>query len=115
MRTDSHKNPTAFTTDMAHQAGLVLGVDYEVGDAFPGNPVLKTARLLGDPIAITVKVINAVGFHTKTGLNRWTYISLPGFVWSALNFNEKRDVIGYMYQHEGGTAMVSLFPHYGLS
>jgi hypothetical protein len=113
MRTDSHNNPAAFTTDIAEQAGLVYGVDYTAGDAFPGNPALHTARLAGDPVQLTIRVIDAIGFYTKTGGQRWVYIGIPKFVWDALEPPEKRDVIGFMYGHEGGVTMRPLFPNYG--
>jgi hypothetical protein len=113
MRTDEHRNPAAFTVDIARQAGLILGTDYEIGASFPGSTTLHTAKLLGDPVALTIKVIDKIGFYTKSGLPRWTYISLPSFVWRLLTADEKRDVIGFMYQHEGGSALVSLFPKYG--
>ncbi len=117
MRTDDHNNPTAFTTDIARIAGLVLGTDYEQGAPFTmqgvGFGTLFTARLLGDPIEITKRVIDKLGFRTAHNLQRWTYISLPRFVWSGLTDAEKLDVIGFMYQQEGGTAMRNLFPNYG--
>jgi hypothetical protein len=112
MRTDANNNPAAITTDIAKQGGLLLGTDYAVGTVFPMNPNLFTARILGDPIALTIRVIDAIGFYTKAGAGRWTYIALPKFVWSALTPEEKRDVIGYMYRQEGGVAMRLLFPNY---
>ena len=33
-RTDRNNNPTAFTTSVAAEAGLILGTDYAVGDPF---------------------------------------------------------------------------------
>lgn len=114
MRTDDHNNPTAFTTDIAVRAGLDLGVDYTRGSPFAaGETTLFTARLLGDPIAITIRVIDAIGFYTKSGHQRWVYIAMPRFIWDALNFEQKRDVIGFMYRHEGGNALLALFPNYG--
>ena len=119
MRTDENNNPAAFTTDIAQQAGLHLGVDYEQGAQFAvrmpdGHQVFYyTAKILGDPIAITIRVIDAIGYYTRAGSPRWTYIALPKFVWDSLSADEKRDVIGFHYQHEGGTAMRGLFPNYG--
>lgn len=113
MRTDQDLNPTAFTTDIARQAGLVLGVHYIGGSAFPPPSTLTTAKLLGDPVAITIRVIDAVGYYTRDGEQRWDYISIPKFVWLSLSPEAKRDVIGWMYEREGGTAMRSLFPNYG--
>jgi hypothetical protein len=114
MRTDDNNNPTAFTTDLAKQAGLVRGQDYFVGSPFAFNGgIYYTAKLIGDPIEITIRLIDAVGYYTAIGQQRWTYIALPKFVWNALTPEEKRDVIGFHYQHEGGTAMRGLFPNYG--
>jgi hypothetical protein len=115
MRTDDNNNPTALTTDLARQAGLKLGVDYVDGSPFPAPSTLKTAKLLGDPVAVTIRVIDAVGYFTRSGEPRWVYIALPKFVWDALSQDQKRDVIGYHYQHEGGSMMKKLFPNYGRS
>ncbi len=116
MRTDANNNPTAFDTEVAHQAGLILGTDYAIGDPFLANGrIFHTARLLGDPITITVRVINAISFYTHPGAERWVYIGMPKFIWTALSSDQQRDVIGFMYQHEGGTAMRHLFPNYGQS
>lgn len=131
MRTDSHNNPTAMTTAIAHEGGLVLGTDYTQGDSFkvPGG-VLYTARLIGDPIALTIKVIDDIGFYTLAGAQRWTYIGAPRFWWNSLPDTgplggvllqgatgpitfSKRDVIGFMYAREAGVAMRHLFPNYG--
>lgn len=111
MRTDRHNNPAAFTVDIARQAGLVEGVDYVRGDAFPDNPNLFTAKLLGNPIETTIRVINKIGFMTQSGQNRWTYTdTIPGANnkdWNKLGFQEKAQVIKDMYRHEGGNG--SLF------
>ena len=113
MRTDDNDNPAAFTDDIARQANLVYGVDYVPGTPFPAPSPLVTAKLLGDPVAITIRVIDAIGYYTHAGAPRWTYIALPTFVWAALSDDQRRDVIGFHYQHEGGTAMRGLFPNYG--
>ncbi len=115
MRTDANNNPAAFTTDIAKQAGLILNVDYCAGDPFPAPSTLVTAKLLGDPIKTTIRVIDAIGYRTKSGAPRWTYICLPKFVWNSLTPDQKRDVVGYHYQNEGGTDMRGLFPNYGVS
>src|SRR6185369_10154793 len=110
MRTDEHNNPTAFTTDIAKLAGLIEGVDYERGRPFQvGTATYYTAKLLLDPIATTLRVIDAIGFYTKAGGQRWIYIGIPKFIWDALDHATKVKVIGFMYQHEGGTAMKPLF------
>ncbi len=115
-RTDGHNNPTAFTTDVAKEAGLVLGLDYTKGDSFSVQVstfaaiTLFTARLIGDPIALTIRVIDAVGFYTRIGSQRWGYIGMPADVWSFyLSPEAKAAVIGGMYEREGGTAMLPLF------
>lgn len=112
MRTDDNRNPAAFTTDLARQAGLVLGTDYVDGTPFLLPSTLKTAKLLGDPVEITIRLINAVGYYTRQGNARWAYIAMPSFVWEALNEEQKRNVVGFHYAHEGGTAMWDLFPGY---
>jgi hypothetical protein len=108
MRTDAHRNPTAFTTDLAKQAGLVEGKDYTVGEAFAEGR-MHTARLLGDPVQLTIRVIDSVGFYTKMGHQRWSYIAMPTFVWDDLEPVLQKRVIGYMYSREGGTEMKELF------
>jgi hypothetical protein len=110
-RTDRHNNPTAFTTDVAKTAGLTLGVDYVDGDPFPNNPNLRTAKLVGDPIAQTIKVIDRIGFTTQAGQPRWTYTnSIPQTKnWSNLSYDQKKQVVAQMYQHEGGTALKQYF------
>lgn len=120
MRTDANNNPTAFTTDIAAQAGLKLGEDYVQGDPFKeGSATLYTAKLLGDPILTTERVISAIGFYAHSGGQRWTYIGLPKFLWDAIDpikglvLPSQRDVIGFMYQREGGVEMRGLFPNYG--
>ena len=113
MRTDDNNNPTAFTTDLARQAGLVPGTDYVNGTPFGAPSTLVTAKLLGNPIPITIRVLDAVGYYTKQGLQRWPYIAIPRFVWDTLGDGQKRDVIGFQYQREGGQAMRNLFPNYG--
>lgn len=125
-RTDSHNNPTAFTTDVAAEAKLKLHLDYEIGDPFtvnfsmsatPDRPeaTYHTARLLRDPIAITIQVIDTLSFMTQHGtpISRWGYITMPAFLWHELSAPQKRDVIGWMYQREGGITMRHLFPNYG--
>lgn len=116
LRTDSHNNPAAFTVDIAKQAGLTQGVDYQIGDPFTASGhIFYTARLLGDPIAITIRVIDKIGYFTQGGNPRWIYIALPKFIWNALTKDEKRDVVGFHYMHEAGTEMRHLFPNYGQS
>lgn len=108
-RTDRHNNPAAIITDVAAAGGLVLGVDYEVGDKFPDPSNLHTARLLGDPVQLTIRVIDKISYYTKDGRQRWTYIAIPKFVWDGLDPATKKKVIGFHYQHEGGETMKSLF------
>ncbi len=107
-RTDRHNNPTAFTTDIAKQAGLKLGVDYEKGDSF-GNGKFNTAKIIGDPIDKTIDVINKVGFQTSSGSPRWSYIDMPKSQWDQMDYGEKKHIIGSMYQQEGGNQLSQLF------
>ncbi len=110
MRTDRHNNPTAFTTDIAKLAGLKEGVDYTKGDSF-SNGKYFTAKLLGDPVAATIKVIDKIGFKTSSGGNRWSYTdSIPDTKrWNSLTYEQKKKVVAQMYQHEGGSALRKIF------
>jgi hypothetical protein len=109
MRTDENLNPTAFTTDIAKEAGLALDVDYEPGTPFPGTSTLVTAKLLKDPVATTIQVIDKLSFYTAHGGQRWIYIGIPPLIWKALSNLQKTYVIWFMYQHEGGTEMADYF------
>jgi hypothetical protein len=108
MRTDRHNNPAAFTTDVARVAGLVKGVDYEVGDPFDEGRY-HTARLLKDPVGTTIKVIDKIGFQTQSGNPRWSYINIPKAEWDAMSFDKKKATIKKMYGHEGGSQLKNLF------
>ena len=122
-RTDIHNNPAAFTTDIAKQAGLVEGVDYVKGNPFPDSKTFFTAKLLRNPVELTILVINRIGFYTKAGSIRWTYTpdliaemekmtgrtGSANDLWSTLDISQKRHMIGVMYHHEGGTEMKALF------
>lgn len=104
-RTDRHNNPTAFVTGLAKQAGLIEGVDYVPGDKFPnGNGI--TARLLGDPIDLTVRVLDKVGFYTQGGKQRWTHTAMSKEAWDSLTIKQKKDIVMQMYQREGGTGIL---------
>src|SRR5579872_6547208 len=112
MRTDNNRNPTAMTTDVAQTGGLVQHLDYEQGDPFPipieGQQtfvILHTAKLLGDPVALTIRVIDKAGFYTHLGQQRWSYIAMPSWIWALLSIEEKTRIIGSMYKREGGSAM----------
>lgn len=109
-RTDRNRNPAAFTTDIAKQAGLVLGTDYVQGDSFTVDGwFFFTAKLLGDPVALTIQVIDKVGWQTHTGGPRWTYMDCVNSVWLKLAPEDKAKLIGLMYRHEGGTELKPLF------
>ena len=108
-RADRHNNPAAITTDVAKQGGLVEGTDYVAGDPFPAPSTLVTAKLLGDPIQLTIRVIDKIGYYTKAGTPRWTYVSMPQFVWDTLEPPVKKKVIAFHYQHEVGTELKGLF------
>lgn len=105
MRTDRHSNPTAFTTDIARQAGLKEGTDYVTGDAFGKNGENHTAKLLGDPIDTTIRVIDKIGFKTQSGASRWAYtdkLGLDDAKWAKMDKAQKTEAIKGMYAQEGG-------------
>jgi hypothetical protein len=112
MRTDRHNNPTAMTTDVARNGGLVEGVDYVKGDPFTteSGQVLYTAKLLGDPVETTIKAIDNMSFTTQSGKNRWNYTqNIPGAnnqEWPNLSQAEKANVIKQMYKYEGGNGSI---------
>ncbi len=84
------------------------GGEFVNGDPFPTGPLI-TAKLIGDPIALTIRVLDKVGYFTRAGTARWTYIDMPKFVWDMLTNEQKRIVIHFHYVHEGGTTMLALF------
>jgi hypothetical protein len=108
LRTDRHNNPTAFTIDVAAQAGLVLGIDYKQGDPFQdaGGRTLYTAKLLKDPVQTTIDVIDNIGFYTASGKPRWSYIDIipEAKNWNNLTNAQKTTVIDRMYEIENKTA-----------
>jgi len=109
-RTDRNNNPTAMIEQMAAEGGLVFGTDYVQGDPFEsGSQTFYTAKLIGDPIALTIKVIDKLGFYTSPPHARWTYIAIPYDLWMTLTGIQKQYVIGFMYGQEGGTEMKGLF------
>lgn len=109
-RTDRHNNPTAFTTDIAKQADLKLGKDYAFGEAFRVNErQLYTAKLLHSPLDLTIQVIDKIGFRTKAGSKRWSYIDFPNEDWAKLGRAGKVEIIHLMYKFEGGKELEHLF------
>lgn len=104
-RTDVHNNPTALITDLAKEAGLKEGIDYTVGKPFTtssGNQ-LFTANLLGDSIAQTIKIIDAVGFTTSSGKPRWSYIDpSTNEQWKNMTTEQKAAFIAEMKKFEDG-------------
>jgi hypothetical protein len=109
-RTDRNNNPAAITTDIAKQGGLVEGTDYVQGDPFTVGPnTYFTAKLIGDPVQLTIRVIDRIGYYTRLGQQRWSYVGIPQFVWNSLDPPMKKKVIGFHYKNEGGTEMLQLF------
>lgn len=106
MRTDRHNNPTAFTTSVAKLAGLRPGVDYVAGDSFKGG---VTARLLGNPVDTTIRVIDKIGFYTSSGKQRWNHTAMSKSQWNKLSYNQKKQVINKMYKSEGGSQLRQYF------
>ncbi len=115
-RTDRNNNPIAFTVNIAEQAGLKVGVDYVQGDPFfDGGHQYFTAKLLGDPVTLSIHVIDELSFYTQSGQPRWIYIAMPNFVWKSLDNDMKKLVVGFMYHKEGGSVMSGLFvKHLGI-
>lgn len=107
-RTDRNNNPTAFTTAIARQAGLTEGIDFIVGESFD-NDKQFTAKLLGDPIAITLRVIDKIGFVTKEGKPRWVYINIFSLLWRTFSQEQRKLTVHEMYKNEGGTELEKLF------
>jgi hypothetical protein len=111
-RTDRNNNPTAMTTQVAQEAGLKEGVDYVQGDSFGTEPhVYYTAKLIGNPITQTIRVINKLGFHVGTDpyRPRWTYINIPFDLWKSFSVAQQIQTIHFMYRCEGGTELAGLF------
>jgi len=109
-RTDRNNNPTAMTTDAAASMGLKLGVDYTQGDSFKsGNSTLYTAKIIGDPVATTIKAIDNGSFYTASGKPRWDYIAMSQSDWNKMSTAQKTATVKKMYQQEGGTALAYAF------
>lgn len=112
-RTDRNNNPTAMTTDVAKSLGLIEGQDYIVGDKFPGNSNLYTAKIVGDPIETTIKGLdNAAStgkgaFRTQSGKPRWSYIDMTDAQWNAMTPEEKKATVISMYKNEGGSGTLA--------
>lgn len=109
-RGDRHNNPLAFTTDVAKQAGLTPGIDYEVGDKFTGTDgkLYNTAKIIGDPVSATMKVIDKVGFYTSDGRRRWKHTAMTKNKWDSLPYERKVQVIQEMERQEGGSLLNSM-------
>ena len=114
MRTERNNNPTAMTTDVAKMLWGVLWVDYEIWDAFTtaGGSVLYTAKLIGDPIETTIRLIdrwiaNGIDpFYRANWQGRWSYISkiwITKEKWLNMSPSEKADIIAQMLKHEWGS------------
>ena len=102
LRTDRHNNPTALTVALAKQAGLVAGVDYEVGEPFTDEAgrTYRTARFLGNAYEGTTKLIDRVGFHTQAGKPRWLGTEYTDEEWRGFSTARKHDIISQMSQIE---------------
>lgn len=112
-RTDRNNNPTAMTTDVARSLGLVEGRDYIVGDKFPGNSNLYTAKIIGDPIQVTIKGLDNAAqtgkgaFRTAGGKPRWSYINMSDQEWLSKTPEQKAETVKTMYQREGGSGQLA--------
>jgi len=112
-RTDRNNNPTAMTTDVARSLGLIEGQDYIVGDKFPGNSSLYTAKLIGDPIETTIRGLDNAAqsglgaFRTRGGKPRWSYIDMTDAQWNAMSADQKKATVISMYKREGGSGQMA--------
>jgi hypothetical protein len=106
---DRHNSPIRLTVALAKQAGLILGQDYACGDSYEANGHTHyTARLLHDPIALSLIVIDRVGFY-GVKIPRWNYIAIPERVWGTFSDYQRILTLKSMYWAEGGTALNQLF------
>ena len=114
MRTERNNNPTAMSTDVAKMLWGVLGVDYEIWDSWTSADwrVYYTAKLIGDPIETTIRLIdrwiaNGIDpFYRANWQGRWSYISKIGITkakWQQMSPAEKAEIIKKMLQYEGGS------------
>ena len=112
--TDQNNNPINLNLDLAIKGGLLNGEDYNLSTVFDTDPNDPTVAMLvlGDPVPRIIKVIDKIGFYDEEGYPRWTYISMPNFIWLSLTDEQKRDVIGFIYKHLGGNMMIGYFPNY---
>jgi hypothetical protein len=109
---DDNNSPTLFTVDVAVEGSLIEGQDYVQGSQC-AEPFTKWhyAKLLGDGVAVTIRLLDHIGFYTNDCLPRWNHTAIPNFIWHGLQTAEKRDVVGFMYKHTGGTKMRGCFPN----
>lgn len=109
-RTDRHNNPIAVTTAVCRESNLVAGKDYEEGDPFTvGNLTLYTARFLGDPIQLSLRVLDSATYFTHHGTPRWTYMCITPKLWKSFSDTQRKLTVAEHYQHESGTEMKGLF------
>ena len=109
MRTERNNNPTAMTTDVAKSLWWVEGVDYVQWDSFQTADwkTLYTAKLLGDPIETTIKLLDTAAstwrwaFYTKGWAQRWSHTAMSDAEWLKLTPEEKQNVVLKMLQREG--------------
>lgn len=109
MRTERNNNPTAMTVDVAKSLWWVEWVDYVQWDSFKtwDGRTLYTAKLIGDPIETTIKLLdNAANswkwaFYTKWWAQRWTHTAMSDKDWLALTPEQKQNVVLQMLQREG--------------
>ena len=111
MRTERNNNPTAMTTDVAKMLWGELWVDYEIWDSFLTSDwkTLYTAKLIGDPIETTIRLIdrwilNGIDpFYRANWQPRWSYLSkiwITKDKWMNMDDNEKWEVIKQMLKYE---------------
>ena len=90
-RTVVNNNPTAFTTDVAKDGGLTLNADYVQGTPFEaGDETYYTAKLIGDPAAVTTKLLGGQVIDAEPG-TPGLKIGLVSMTVNSLDFNGGHD------------------------
>lgn len=112
MRTERNNNPTAMITEYAKQLWGIEWVDYIQWDSFTSTDAnwvthtYYTAKLLGDPIETTIRLLDrwVENGVKKNVFSAWSYANQLGMTndkWKNMSKDEKEALILKMLQHEG--------------
>lgn len=112
MRSERNNNPTAMITAYAKQLWGIEWVDYVQWDSFTSvdenwvEHTYYTAKLLGDPIDTTIRLIDRwVDNNVKKNVfSAWSYADqlwMTNDKWKNMSREEKEALILKMLQHEG--------------